>query len=113
MKASRSARRIAVAPACSGGSTVNWSAVEQTNVSERVDLEPPIRTFARGDDAAYQRWVDDHGGYVLVKRPDGFMLHQARCSHLDLTPGRWTLTARPRRWAKGRQPLVQWAQKET
>jgi hypothetical protein len=72
--------------------------------------ESAIRTFARGDDAAYQAWIDDHGGYVLSQRSDGFMLHQASCSHLGLTPGQWSLTTRPRRWAQTRQLLIQWTE---
>jgi hypothetical protein len=51
-------------------------------------MDAEIREFARGDDAAYEDWVLQHGGYVLVQRKDGeFMLHESSCAHLDLTAG--------------------------
>jgi hypothetical protein len=74
--------------------------------------ESAIRTFAQGDDAAYEEWVGQHGGYVLTQRSSRggeFMLHDSDCLHLELTSGSFRLTARPRRWAKTRQPLVEWA----
>src|SRR3954454_19691801 len=58
-------------------------------------MDAEIREFARGDDAAYEDWVPQHGGYVLVQRKsDDFMPHEASCGHLDLTPG-FALPRRP------------------
>jgi hypothetical protein len=76
-------------------------------------MDDEIEEFARGDDAAYEDWVRRHGGYVLVERKDSFMLHESTCSHLGLTPGKFTLTMRPRRCAKTRQPLVAFAHART
>ncbi len=76
-------------------------------------MAPEIREFGLGDDAAYQDWVRQHGGYVLVQRQvDDFMLHESSCGHLVLTPA-FTLTTRPRRWAETREPLIQWTQQAT
>ena len=76
-------------------------------------MDAEVREFARGDDAAYEDWVRQHGGYVLVQRKgDDFMLHEASCGHLDLTAG-FALTTRPRRWAKHREPLMGWATQAT
>jgi len=61
-----------------------------------------IREFSRGDDATYEAWVNEHAGYVLTQRSEDFMLHVAGCGHLQLTPGRWSLTTRPRRCAQSR-----------
>ncbi len=75
-----------------------------------------ICTFARGDDDAYEDWVRRYGGYVLTARGGPaaeYMLHNANCGHLELAAGRWALTARPRRCAESRQPLVEWAKQET
>ncbi len=80
------------------------------------NLESSIRAFAHGDDADYLACVEQHGGYVLTqrsRRSDGFMLHEAHCSHLGLTPGAWTLTTRPRRWARSREALVEWTNQQT
>jgi hypothetical protein len=76
-------------------------------------MDDAVQTFGRGDDAAYEEWVRRHGGYVLVERKDGFMLHEATCVHLDLTPGVFTLTTRPRRCAKTRQPFTDFAEQRT
>jgi len=70
-------------------------------------MENEIREFARGDDSAYEDWVGRHGGYVLAQRKDGFMLHEASCGHLDLIPGKFSLTARARRWSTNQKPLVE------
>jgi hypothetical protein len=76
-------------------------------------MPPEVREFRRGDDAAYEDWMRQHGGYVLVERSGGdFMLHQSACGHLELSP-RFTLTTRPRRWAKTRQPLVDRAKQQS
>jgi hypothetical protein len=76
-------------------------------------MDDAIQTFGRGDDAAYEQWVQQHAGYVLVERKDGFMLHEATCGHLDLTPGEFTLTSRPRRCAETRQALTDFTQRRT
>lgn len=78
-----------------------------------MEGDTEIRAFTQGDDAAYEDHIRQHGGYVLVERKADFMLHEASCGHLDLTPGKFTLTARPRRWAKTRQPLIDWATQRT
>jgi hypothetical protein len=71
-------------------------------------MDARIREFAAGDDIAYEDWVRQHGGYVLVERKrDDFMLHESSCAHLQLTTG-FTLTSRPRRWSRTRQPLLDW-----
>jgi len=57
--------------------------------------------------------VGRHGGYVLAQRKDGFMLHEASCGHLDLIPGKFSLTARARRWSTNQKPLVEWTEKHT
>ncbi len=85
--------------------------------------EPPvygdtssIQTFGKGDDTAYEAWVQKHGGYVLTERSpkeEGYMLHTADCTHLGLTTGRWSLTGRPRRCSTMRRPLVDWAERES
>lgn len=67
------------------------------------------------DDAGYEEWVSRHGGYVLTRRREAaYMLHHADCVHLgrdgDLS---LKLTKRPRRWARERQPLIEWTQVET
>jgi len=73
-----------------------------------------IREFGRGDDDAYEEWVRQHRGYVLVKRgPDDYMLHHAECTHLDLTTGQFSLTQRPRRVSERARTLFDWAQEET
>jgi len=66
--------------------------------------------FSKGDDAAYEEWVQGNVGYVLVERSGSFMLHQSRCGHLDLTPGQFTLTTNPRRCARTRKPLMDFAE---
>ena len=76
-------------------------------------MDADIREFARGDDVAYEGWVQQHGGYVLVQRKsDDFMLHESSCGHLELTP-EFALTSRPRRWANSREPLIDWAKQAT
>ena len=53
----------------------------------KAEAESPIRTFAHGDDAAYEEWVGQHGGYVLTQRSSRsgeFMLHDSECLHLGL-----------------------------
>jgi hypothetical protein len=75
--------------------------------------EQEIRPFVEGQDAEYEECVR-RGGYVLVERgPTDHMLHYHDCSHLQLTAGRFTLTKRPRRWAKRRQPLIEWVTEHT
>jgi hypothetical protein len=69
-----------------------------------------IQMFSKGDDAAYEEWVRRNVGYVLVERSGGFMLHQSRCGHLDLTPGQFTLTTNPRRCARSRKALTDFAE---
>jgi hypothetical protein len=72
-----------------------------------------IQTFVRGDDEVYEDCVRK-GGYVLVeRRPGEFMLHESACGHLELTPGRWTLTNRPRRWHRQSRVLDEWAASQT
>lgn len=74
-----------------------------------IDDATGIQTFVRGDDAAYESCVRK-GGHVLVERkPFEFMLHETDCSHLQLTPGRWQLTERPRRWHQQSRVLAEWA----
>ncbi len=72
-----------------------------------------IKQFARGDETAYQDWVDKHHGYVLAQRSDGFMLHEASCNHLGLVPGKFALTNRGRRWAESPELLVRWTEQTT
>jgi hypothetical protein len=67
------------------------------------------------DDAAYEDWVDHHGGYVLTVRAGGeYMLHDSECGHLG-RDGDQTLelTKKPRRWAKDRRALAAWVETET
>jgi hypothetical protein len=69
-----------------------------------------IRVF-HNDDAAYERFVEQFGGYVLTERQSGgYMLHEAECGHLgrdgDVT---LSLTKRPRRWARNKRLLIDWA----
>ena len=66
-----------------------------------------IVTFIHGEEAAYEDWVRRHAGYVLIERPDGFMLHEADCTHLGLASGSWSIS-KPRRCSKLRSELVQW-----
>ena len=83
----------------------------QTGGTELVP-ESEIRTFAEGEDAAYEDWIGQHGGWVLTERSGKsrkFMLHDPDCSHLSLGPN-FKLTNRPRRWALRRQALVEWAE---
>lgn len=77
------------------------------------ESESPIRTFGKGEDAAYEEWVGRHGGYVLIERSGKsgeYMLHDSECPHLGLVPGTFSLTRRPRRWARTRGALVDWAE---
>ena len=76
-------------------------------------MEARIDAFGRGDDPAYEEWVRRNVGYVLVERDDGFMLHQPSCGHLDLTPGEFTLTTKPRRCSRTRQALIDFAQEQS
>ncbi len=88
----------------------------ERNNDMAADAGSLIRTFARGDDDAYGDWVRRHGGYVLTARSGPtveYMLHDAECGHLELTPGRWSLTTRPRRCAPSRQPLIEWTKQQT
>jgi len=78
-----------------------------------MDEATGIEAFIRGDDAAYERCVRG-GGYVLVERKVGdFMLHESDSTHLQLTPGRWQLTDRPRRWHRQSRVLADWAVAQT
>ena len=72
-----------------------------------------MQTFVRGDDVVYESCVR-RGGYVLVERKAGdFMLHESECTHLQLTPGRWKLTDRPRRWHRQSRVLAEWTVAQT
>ena len=78
-----------------------------------TDNAAGIETFVRGDDAGYEDCVRK-GGYVLLeRRPGDLMLHEADCTHLQLTPGRWKLTDRPRRWHRQSRVLAEWALAKT
>ncbi len=95
---------------------VTSAAGQQEGIGVAPASEPPIRTFAHGDDGAYEGWVARHGGYVLVQRSGRrgeYMLHDSDCSHLMLTSGSYSLTTRPRRWAKTRRALAQWTVEQT
>jgi hypothetical protein len=76
-------------------------------------MSNPIQAFGLGEDDDYNEWARRNVGYVLVERPEGYMLHLSRCGHLDLTPGSFTLTSKPRRCARTRQALVEFAEQQT
>ncbi len=59
--------------------------------------------------------MDTHGGYVLTTRPKGeYMLHLSDCGHLGRDGDTAVqLTAKPRRWASRRRPLIEWTVAET
>jgi hypothetical protein len=72
------------------------------------------------DDDAYERWLEEHDGFVLNSYPSPspsyLKLHSSRCSHIDITRGR-----AGRRWtydyikvcSDDLDSLQKWAQGET
>ena len=81
--------------------------------SASMSTNGEIEAFNTGDEAAYERWVRRNDGYVLTERPEDaarFMLHEAGCSHLDLSN---VQLSGPRRCARLSRPLREWANAET
>jgi hypothetical protein len=73
-----------------------------------------IKLF-HNQDAEYEDWVAQHGGYVLTdySRGPGFSLHTADCYHLGPYMDESKTTKKPRRWAASAHPLREWAQQQT
>jgi hypothetical protein len=72
-----------------------------------------IKIFHHDDDA-YESWVGKNGGYVLTLRSGGaYMLHDSDCMHLGRDTPTLQLTNKPRRWARSRRTLADWAVTET
>jgi hypothetical protein len=96
--------------------------VDPPTTASRQAARPPATTeimiFGPGQEADYEDWVHlNSGGYVLKQRDtveEGYMLHLATCSHLELTPGAFTMrTANPRHCSRSPQALVQRALEES
>lgn len=68
-----------------------------------------IVTF-HDDDIAYEDWVSVNPGYVLTERKSGgYMTHDSSCSHLGRESDNVRVTERPRRWARDKRHLTEWA----
>ena len=90
-------------------------ALEQgLRLRDTAPVSEDIKVF-HDDDAGYEDWVAQHGGYVLTESPraPSYMLHDSDCRSLTRDPPSIRLTEKPRRWAARRQTLTEWTEHET
>jgi hypothetical protein len=70
-------------------------------------------TVFDSDDHALQKWIAQHGGYVLTRAAMGrYVLHNSKCPHLSNGMA-LNLRRQRRRWAEDRGTLAAWAEQET